>query len=555
MVIKEAEKVPFETFQLAKKYIKGDPEGSYEKFLDIRSAIYEATNEAISDLISNKGIYVDRKKLSDFDEFLRDFISNSPNDPSQLDSYIDDKIFKYLTSTIGTSKRRVTKEKKPVVEEVEKKPVEEKEVAKKVREKGIDPYEVETRKIIKDIRDGVNYDENLSKLFEMYIDMIKNIVYKHPGLVEFSARESEGYKKEKIPGSVYIDPKIEDIIAEAIDPFMKAIKDFDLEGDTKFSTFLYTYVDQYFKNLYTTKQISKLRQEGEFDFVLTRDTGKIDKLEDYNSAKLIGFNIEESKIIDSTGKEYIENKDYKFDGTEIEWIGDSPKEGNEYQIFIETSKPYKEISLSSPLSEDEESESTLEETIPESSVDILKLLESEADKIREQYAQSVGYDLSEEDKDMGDLINKIWVAIRAEEEDKKRRLEDKEIKDIILKMIENSTGIAISDLDLEDTEEKILYDKLVSAVDEIYNYLVKEKLTITDAKKKMTFFDLIQDYDEGTARRIMMDRFGVIPSTLTEWLSRHVNPSIAKVLGIEFNTPDGKLSSEHLYQLIKTQAK
>jgi hypothetical protein len=67
----------------------------------------------------------------------------------------------------------------------------------------------------------------------------------------------------------------------------------------------------------------------------------------------------------------------------------------------------------------------------------------------------------------------------------------------------------------------------------------------------MIFFDLIHDYDMGTARKIMTDRFHVNPSTLTEWLSRHINPSIAKALGIEYHTHDNKLSTEHLYNLIK----
>jgi len=556
MITREAKDVPNEAFQLAKKYITGDPEGDYRKFLEIRTVIYEAMQEAISDLIRSKGIYIDKKKLTNFDEFLKDLISNSPDDPSQLNSYIEDKLFNYLTSTIGKTKRKTPEEITEKVEEIKKEPVEEK--VKTVREKGIDPQEVETRKLIEDIRKGINYDDNLSKLFKMYVDMLKSIVYKHPGLAEFTSRESESYKREMVPGSVYIDPKIEDIIAETIEPFMKAINDFDLEGSTKFSTFLYTYVDQYLKNMYTTKRKSKLQQEGEFDFILTHGAGKVDKLEDHDAARLIGFNIKESRIVDDLGNEYKEGIDYTFDGEEITWIGKMPKEGEEYRIIVDASKSYENVSLSNPITgdEDEESESVeLGETIPEQTIGILKALESDTDKIRELYARSVGYDLNEEDKEMDDLLSKIWADINLESDEKKRDLTEEEVKDIILKMFESSIGMKLSDLDLNDPEEKVLHDKLMSSIDEIFNYIIKENSSTTEAKKKMIFFDLIHDYDMGTARRIMIDRFKVVPSTLTEWLSRHVNPSIAKALGIEYYTHDNKLSSEHLYNLIKSKAK
>jgi len=556
MITREAKDIPNEAFQLAKKYINGDPEGDFRKFLEIRTVIYEAMQEAISDLIRNKGIYIDKKKLTNFDGFLKDLISNSPDDPSQLNSYIDEKLFNYLVSTIGTTKRKAPEDVTKKVEEVKKEPVVEE--VKNVREKGIDSQEVETRKLIEDIRKGINYDDNISKLFKMYVDMLKSIVYKHPGLAEFKFKKPKGDKIERVPGSVYIDPRIEDVIAETIEPFIKAINDFDLEGSTKFSTFLYTYVDQYLKNMYTTKRKSKLQQEGEFEFILTHSAGKVDKLDEHDAARLKGFDIKGSKIVDDLGNEYKEGTDYTFDGEEITWIGKMPKEGEEYKIILDVSKSYENISLSTPLSdgENEESESVeLGETISEPSVDILKALESDTDKIRELYAESVGYDLNEEDKEMDDLLSKIWADINLEREEKKRDLSDEEVKDIILKMFESSIGMKLSDLDLNDPEEKVLHDKLVSSIDEIFNYIIKENSSTTEAKKKMIFFDLIHDYDMGTARRIMTDRFKVVPSTLTEWLSRHVNPSIAKALGIEYYTHDNKLSSEHLYNLIKAKAK
>jgi hypothetical protein len=516
--------------------------------------------EEIYNLIYNENIYIDKKKLTDFDEFLKNLISNSPDDQSQLESYIKDKLFNYLVST--ANKKKVSEiptnnvedvKNESVEKKVENVPVEVKNetVEKKVetnRENGIDDQEAEARKLIENIRNGINYDDNISKLFKMYVDMLKNIVYKHPGLAEFKVRD--GSEKELIPGSVYIDPKIEDVISETIEPFMKAIKDFNLKGSTKFSTFLYTYVDQYLKNMYTTKQRSKLRQESEFEFILTRGVEDVDKLDDDDVTKLMGLNnITNSKIVDNSGNEYKKNNDYTFDGKEIKWVGKKPKEGEEYKIIFNVSNPSHRISFSdTPPFNDEESKSmTYEEIIPDKSVDIQKLLESNTDEIRKIYARSVGYNIKDEDKEMEDLLSLIWADINLEREEKD--LSDQDVKDIILKMVESSEGIKLSDLDLNNPEEKVLYDELMSSIDKIFDYLRKENMLTTSARKKMIFFDLILDYNMDIARRIMEDRFHVSSSTLTEWLSRYVNPSIADAFGLEYYTP--KLSIDDLIKLFK----
>jgi hypothetical protein len=560
MIIREANDVLNEAFKSAKKYINGDPEGDYRKYLETRTHIYKLMQEEIYNLIYNENIYIDKKKLTDFDEFLKNLISNSPDDQSQLESYIKDKLFNYLVST--ANKKKVSEiptnnvedvKNESVEKKVENVPVEVKNetVEKKVetnRENGIDDQEAEARKLIENIRNGINYDDNISKLFKMYVDMLKNIVYKHPGLAEFKVRD--GSEKELIPGSVYIDPKIEDVISETIEPFMKAIKDFNLKGSTKFSTFLYTYVDQYLKNMYTTKQRSKLRQESEFEFILTRGVEDVDKLDDDDVTKLMGLNnITNSKIVDNSGNEYKKNNDYTFDGKEIKWVGKKPKEGEEYKIIFNVSNPSHRISFSdTPPFNDEESKSmTYEEIIPDKSVDIQKLLESNTDEIRKIYARSVGYNIKDEDKEMEDLLSLIWADINLEREEKD--LSDQDVKDIILKMVESSEGIKLSDLDLNNPEEKVLYDELMSSIDKIFDYLRKENMLTTSARKKMIFFDLILDYNMDIARRIMEDRFHVSSSTLTEWLSRYVNPSIADAFGLEYYTP--KLSIDDLIKLFK----